>query len=478
MTRQDHSSPTYRLRPGDKLVRISRIKPWRVPIRIIPQAKSGSPSLLTLVYGFAAMIAAGTILLMLPIASKLGEWTPFVDALFTATSGVCVTGLVVVDTLDYWSFFGQAIILVLIQLGGFGFMTSTTIALVLLGRRIGLRERLLIGESIGVSRLGGLIRIVRSMLIFTVSAEVVGAIIFFIRLSSEYSFGLALWKAIFQSISAFNNAGFDLFGGFRSLASYHGDYLVVLTTALLVFLGGISFLVVQDLIESRSLKKLSLDSKLVLSVTAALLALGMAVVLLTEYGRPDTLGAMPLPEKLLNAFFQSVTSRTAGFSTMNMANMTDYTLFFIMLLMFIGGASGSTAGGIKVNTFGLAFTTIWSSIRGKEHPGAFSREFTNQQIFRALAIIMISFGLIAVVVFLLTVTESFKFLDLLFETVSAFGTVGLSTGITPDLSTTGRLLITATMFAGRLGPLTLTLALVKRQQPTKFRYPREIIRIG
>jgi len=478
LSRQDYSSDRYRPKPGNKIFRIPRVKPWRVPVQAITRTKSGEPSLLTLIYGFAALIAAGTILLILPISSKSGEWTSFVDALFTATSGVCVTGLAVVDTLDYWNLFGQAVVLILIQLGGFGFMTSTTIALVALGRRIGLRERLLIGESIGLSTLGGLIRIVKGMLIFTLAAEVIGAVIFFIRFSSEYSFGLAIWKSVFQSVSAFNNAGFDLFGGFRSISGYHGDYLVVLTTAALVFLGGISFLVVQDAIKSHSLKKLSLDSKMVLSVTAILLTMGMAVVLLTEYGNPNTLGVMPLSEKLLNAFFQSVTSRTAGFSTMNMADMANYALFFIMLLMFVGGASGSAAGGVKVNTFGLVLATIWSSIRGREHPGAFNKEFMNQQIFRALAVIMISIGFVFVVVFLLTVTESFDFLKILFEAVSAFGTVGLSTGITPDLSVAGRLLITALMFAGRLGPLTLTLALVKKQRPTKYRYSREVVRIG
>lgn len=475
---QDFSSVGYRPKPGNRIFRVTRIKPWRVPVQAITRPRSGEPSLLTLVYGFAAMIAAGTILLALPVSSKSGEWTPFVDALFTATSGVCVTGLVVVDTLDYWSYFGQAVVLVLIQLGGFGFMTSTTVALIALGRKIGLRERLLIGESIGIATLGDMIRVVKGMLIFTIIAEVIGTIIFFFRFSSEYSTGLAIWKSLFQSVSAFNNAGFDIFGGFRSISGYQGDFLVVLTTAALVFLGGISFLVVQDVIKSRGLRKLSLDSKLVLSMTAVLVTMGMAVVLFTEYGRPDTLGAMTLSEKLLNAFFQSVTSRTAGFSTIHMANMANYALFFIMLLMFVGGASGSTAGGIKVNTLGLVLATIWSSIKGREHPGAFGKEFMNQQIFRALAIIMISIGVVSIVVFLLTVTEKFAFLNILFEVVSAFGTVGLSTGITPDLSTAGRLLITATMFAGRLGPVTLALALVKRQQPTKYRYSKEVVRIG
>jgi trk system potassium uptake protein TrkH len=431
-----------------------------------------------LLYGFAALIVIGTVLLALPVSNNFGRWTSFTDALFTSTSAVCVTGLVVVDTLNYWSLFGQIVILVLIQIGGFGFMTSTTILLLALGRRIGLRERLLIGESMGLSRLGGLLWVVGGMAIFTVLAEGIGATVFYFHFANEFSFETAIWKSIFQAVSAFNNAGFDLFGGFRSLTRYSGDYLVVLITAALVILGGISFLVLQDVFKTFSLRKLSVDSKLVLSMTALLLVFGMLVVLATEWNNANTLGPMPFPEKLLNAFFHSVTPRTAGFSTLGVATMADYTLFFTMLLMFVGGASGSTAGGIKVNTIGLIIATIWSSIRGKEYPGVFNREFTNQQIFRALAVIVLSVALVSLVVFLLTITEGFRFLDLLFETVSAFGTVGLSTGITPSLSLPGRLLITITMFVGRLGPLTLTLALVRRQQPARYRHPKEIIRIG
>jgi len=235
---------------------------------------------------------------------------------------------------------------------------------------------------------------------------------------------------------------------------------------------------VRDALKSRSLKKLSLDSKLVLSITAILLLAGTVILLLTEYANQGTLGLMPVHEKLLNAFFQSVTSRTAGFATLNIGNMTDYALFFIMILMFVGGASGSAAGGVKVNTLGLVFATIWSSLRGREHPGVFDREFMNQQVFRALAVIIISLGVVSLVIFFLTITEEFRFLNIAFEAVSAFGTVGLSTGITPDLSIPGRLLITATMFAGRLGSLTLVLALVKKQRTSKYRYPIEVVRIG
>ena len=259
---------------------------------------------------------------------------------------------------------------------------------------------------------------------------------------------------------------------------YQGGAIVVLTTAALIFLGGISFVVVAEVLRTRGFTRLSLDSKIVLTATLALLMLGMVSVLFAEFSNPATLGMLPLPQKLLVAFSQSVTARTAGFTTIYIGAMAHYSLFLIMVLMFIGGASGSTAGGIKVNTFGMLVATVWSSIRGREYAGAFGREFTTQQIYRALAVVTLSLGLVAIVVLVLTMTEEFGFLDLLFETFSAFGTVGLSTGVTPDLSMAGRLIISATMFAGRLGPLVLATALVQRQHPTAQRYPEEMVRIG
>ena len=465
-------------KPGDKVFRVPRVSEIRIPIPPVPTPKISRFSPLLIIYGFAIIIALGTLLLILPISTKTGQFTSFVDALFTATSAVCVTGLVVVDTGTYWSSFGQAVILILIQVGGFGFMISATLFLLVLVRRIGLRERLLIGESMGLTRLGGLVNLVRKIALFTIIIEVIGAALFYIRFSTENPTGTAIWRSIFQSVSAFNNAGFDIFGNFVSLSNYQGDTLVMLVTAALIILGGISFLVVADLFKTRSLFRISLDSKLVLYTTGSLLALGMIVILLTEYSDADTLGVLSLPKKLLNAFFQSVTARTAGFSTINMASVADYALFFTMLLMFVGGASGSTAGGIKVNTFGMIIATMWSTIRGKEYAGAFNKEFTTQQIHRALTVVMLSLGFIAMIAFLLTITEDFRFLNLLFETISAFGTVGLSTGITTGLSTAGRLIITFTMFIGRLGPLALTLSLLQRQRSSMYRYPQETIRIG
>ena len=445
---------------------------------MLPRQRTGSSLSRTLIFGFAGLIVIGSILLMLPVSSAAGQATSPVNAFFTATSAVCVTGLVVVDTGTYWSSFGQGVILALIQIGGFGFMTSATLLMLAFGRRIGLRERLLIGESLGLSRLGGLVRIIRNMAIFTVLAEGIGAAVFFIRFSAEDPLRLAVWKSAFHSISAFNNAGFDIFGNFQSLTNYRGDPLVVLATAALIFLGGISFLVIADVFRARSLTRLSLDTKLVLVTTVSLLAAGMVVMLLTEFIEPATFGDISLPQKVLIAFFQSVTARTAGFTLVSVGTLAHYALFFTMFLMFVGGAAGSTAGGIKVNTFSMLMATIWSTIRGREHAGAFGREFNGQQLYRAIAVVTLSLGLVALVGFLLALHEETSFINLFFETFSAFGTVGLSTGITPHLSVAGRIIITVTMFLGRLGPLALTLALLQRQQPSQYRYPEEMVRIG
>lgn len=455
------------------------MKPWLIPIPPSPEKPTiNGFSPLFLIYGFGATILLGALLLWLPISDANSESTSFLTALFTATSAVCVTGLTVVDTGTHWSGFGEAIILLLIQIGGFGFMTSATLLLMALGRRIGLRERLLIAESMGVDKIGGVVRLVKRIAIFTLLAEAVGAALLYISFADGNSVGSALWHSTFHSISAFNNAGFDIFGSFRSLQDYQGDALVLITTAVLVFLGGIGFIVVADVVKVRRLVRLSLNSKIVLSVTAGLLALGMLVILLTEYGNQGTLGDFSIPRKLLVSFFQSVTPRTAGFTTVDIGAFEDYTLFFVIVLMFIGGASGSTAGGIKVNTFGILLATGWSSIRGRMHTEAFGREFAVEQVYRALTVVLMSLGFVIVVVLGLTITEDFQFLSLFFEAVSAFGTVGLSTGITPDLTTAGEMIIMMTMFVGRLGPLALALMLMQRQRKRKYRYPQETVRIG
>jgi len=467
---------------GDRIFRVPRVEPWRIPLALVRVPKFKSISVAVVIWGFAVVIAIGAVLLMLPISSSTHTWTNFPDALFMSTSATCVTGLGVVQCGVDFSYFGQAVLLVLMQIGGFGFMASATLLLLAFGRSVSLREKLVVAESMGVERLGGLLSLLLGIAFFSIICEGIGAVLLYIRFSQVYSSpGLAMWQSIFHAVSAFNNCGLDILGNRDSFVQYQNDPLVVLPIAGLIILGGISFLVVWNVFRKRSFGKLSLDSKMVILVTGVLLILGTVVLLAMEYNNEATLGPMSLPQKVLSAFFQAVTPRTAGFMVISVRSMTAYSLFFTVMLMFIGGASGSTAGGIKVNTFSVLLATVWSSLRGREHAEAFGREMRPQLVHRALAVALLSLGLVGVVTLLLTITEAnqgFDFIQILFETVSAFGTVGLSTGITPNLTLAGEFIIIATMFAGRLGPLTLALSLVKGQRTTEYRYPQDQVRIG
>jgi trk system potassium uptake protein TrkH len=431
-----------------------------------------------LALGFAATILVGSLLLTLPFSNREGIVTPYITALFTATSAVCVTGLVVVDTKSYWTPFGQAIILLLIQVGGLGFMTSSTMLLLLIGRRFSLRERIWLKESHGVSPLGGILRLTRRVLMVTAIIEGISATILFLRFLREYPWDWALWMGVFHAVSAFNNAGFDVIGGFRSLTIYNRDPVVVLDIAFTIILGGLSFTAIIDTVRVRRFRSLLLDTKVVLVTTGGLLVCGTLGLLAMEYANPNTLGPMDLPSKLLNAFFSAVTPRTAGFNTIDVGKMTEQGLLLTIALMFIGAASGSTGGGIKVNTFAVLTAAVVSSIRGRAAATAFGRELPQDHVYRALTVALLSLGLVFSVTLMLTIVEPFNALRLLFETTSAFGTVGLSTGITPDLSIVGKLLITATMYVGRVGPLTLGLALAQREQPVRHSYPEGQLKIG
>ncbi len=412
-----------------------------------------------------------------PAATRSGTGTNAIDALFTSTSAVCVTGKVVVDTVLHWSPFGQAVILVLIQAGGFGFMTSATLFLLAFGKRIGLRERLLIGESMGMEQSGGLLSIVKKMALFTLIVESAGALIFLIHFSNEAPWGQAIWQSIFHSVSAFNNAGFDLFGNFQSMTGLTSSPLMILTTAASVILGSTSFIVIADVVKKRGWLRLTLNTKIVLTVTLGLLAAGTAIILLSEYDNPATIGGMTIADKVMNAFFLAA-SRTSGFSTFDMAALTDYALLVMMVLMFIGGAAGSTAGGIKVTTFGVLMSSVLSTVRGRQQAGAFSRRYPPHQVHRALAVTVLAAAVVAAVALVLSFTEIQSFRHILFDTISAFGTVGLSTGITRALSTAGRIIIIVTMITGRLGPLALALTLIRRQPYERYTYPEESVRIG
>ncbi len=467
-------------RPGILKYRVSRLRPQSIKLPPIhPSRAVSGVTPLSFIYGFAAMIVIGAILLMLPISSQSHQTTSFITSLFTSASAVSLTGLVVVDTLDHWSLFGQVIIILLIQLGGLGFMTtSATLFMLVSGRRIGLRSRILMGESIGASQIGGVVRLARNILIFIIIAETLGAIVFYIRFSSQFAWSDAIWKSIFQSISAFNNAGFDIFGGNRSLTGYAGDYHILVTTAILIVVGGISFPVVNNLFRTRSFHNSTVDTKLVLVISVILLVVGTLFVLAVEYRNPQTQGNLPVPLKVLNAFFQSVAARTGGFNTLNVSLLHLQTLFVLLILMFIGGSSGSTAGGIKVNTVGILAITVWNTLRGRENPHVFGREIRPEQVFRAITLLGLSVGLIGLVFLILSLTENFSSINILFETVSAFGTAGLSTGITSQLSLAGKVLLILVMFVGRLGPLTLTMALTRTPQPNPYRYPKDSVTIG
>jgi trk system potassium uptake protein len=412
--------------------------------------------------GFAGVILAGAGLLTLPVASASRESAGFITALFTATSAVCVTGLVVVDTATHWSVWGQLVIMGLIQTGGLSFMTMASLFFLFTGKRIGLRERILIRESFNQFDVAGMVRLVRAVLIYAFGIEALFASILTIRWLPDFGWPRALWLGIFHAVSAFNNAGFDLMGEFRSMTGYVNDPVVTLSISAMFVLGGIGFSVVLNLWEWQD-RRLSTHTRLALFVTACLIGGGTLLVLLLEWS--NTLVPLPLHGKVLGSYFSAVTPRTAGFNVLDTAALRPTTQFLIVVLMFIGASPGSTGGGIKTTTFGLLAASVWSQSRGKEDTEIFRRRIPTEQVTKALAVTMVSGCLVTVVAILLTLSETADFLTVLFEVVSAFGTVGLSMGLTPNLTVLGRLLIIGTMFSGRIGPLTAMIALAQSARP-------------
>jgi trk system potassium uptake protein len=470
-------------RPGDRRVRVQRTRPEEFTIKAPKPLRHAPPPAVALLLLFAVLISVGTVLLVLPIASASGEATRFIDALFTATSAACVTGLVVLDTATHWSPFGQVVILILIQLGGFGIMAGSTLLLFLFLRRTTLRDRVLVQESLGGLHLGTVTTLVMRIAIFTIVCEVIGAVILSIAFMAGPEAGpewhpMGIWWGIFHSISAFNNAGFDLTGGFQSLIPFRDDWVVLLTHGMLLVLGGLGFAIVGDAVARRRWSRMALETKLVISATVALLVGGTVLIGLIEWGNPATLGAMPPEQRVLNAFFESATLRTAGFTALDTGALVESTLFVVMALMFIGGASGSTAGGIKVNTFAVLIIAIFSTVKGEPSATAFGRRIKHAIVYRALAVLILAIGFVFLTGLGLTLTTDATFVQTLFEAVSAFGTVGASTGITPDLSDPARLITSFAMFVGRLGPLTLVLALAARAHPVSYRPAVESVRIG
>lgn len=436
-----------------------------------------------LVLGFAGAIMIGTGLLSLSAAAAPGTRISLIDAFFTATSAVCVTGLTVLDTRTAWSPFGQTVIMLLMQVGGLGIMTMSTLIALLRGKRITLSERLVIQSALGTIELAGVVRLTKAILLTTLALEGVGALILTFRFAADYPPLRALYLGVFHSISAFNNAGFDLFS--TSVVGYNRDPFVLLTMAGLIIVGGIGFTVSMDLLRfARDRRKgrpshLSLHTKLVLTLTAVLLTLGTTLVLLWEYNNPNTLGPLSPAAKVLNAFFMGTVPRTAGFNSVPMAGLREVTLFFLIMLMFVGASPGGTGGGVKTTTFGIVAMSVLSTIRGREEVEVFGRRLTREARERSLALIAIALFLITAIILILDVTEGAPILPVMFETVSAFGTVGLSMGLTSDLTAFGKLIIALTMFAGRVGPLTLVLALARaRAAQRPVRFPEERIMVG
>ncbi len=439
----------------------------------------------TICAGFLALIVVGTFLLWLPLATATGSWNDPIVALFTATSAVCVTGLIVVDTGSYFSPLGQAIILVLIQVGGLGYMTATSFLLVILGRRLGLRDRLAIQQSMDTQALAGAKSLITSIIGMTLIFEIGGIVGLFPTFSRDFGVGRGLWLSIFHSISAFNNAGFSLFAD--SLMQYVHAPGVNWAITILVIAGGIgyqvimeAFLWLRDRIQGCCERVVfSLHFKLVTSSTVLLLLAGTAMFFLAEYANPETLASFNLGEKLTAAWFQSVIARTAGFNSIDIGSMHDASLFFMVALMFIGASPGSTGGGIKTTTASVLLICTRTVLRGNEEVLAYQREIPPGRILKAISVVVGSGAMVIVMTILIAFSSpDFNFLQVLFEAVSAFATVGLSTGITPELSALSKLLIIATMYVGRVGVLLFMAALVGDHGPSLVRYPEEDLLVG
>ncbi|MDQ0339714.1 trk system potassium uptake protein TrkH [Caldalkalibacillus uzonensis] len=433
----------------------------------------------TMILGFAVVIFIGAVLLVLPISSATSQSIGWLDALFTSTSAVCVTGLVVLDTGSDFSVFGQLVIMLLIQVGGLGFMTFGVIFAIMLGKKISLKNRLLIRESTKSISSISVVRLAVGIMIIAFGLELIAATILTLRWAGEFGWQEAVYQAAFHSVSAFNNAGFSLWPD--SLSQYVGDPVVNLTISALFIIGGLGFTVLVDIYEKRKWRQLTLHSKVVILTSSILTLSGFIVIFIMESFNPQTFGHLSLAERLWASFFQAVTPRTAGFNTIDTGAMMSTSLLFTIFLMFVGASTGSTGGGIKTNTFAVLIMTLRSVVKGEEEVTVLKRRISDNLVFQALAVIILSFGIVLLVSLLLTITEhtaQYDFLEILFEATSAFGTVGLSMGVTGELSPLGKLIVIATMFIGRLGPLTFAFALALRPTKSKIRYPEDKILIG
>ncbi len=431
---------------------------------------------------FAFIILVGALLLTLPAASRGGVSCGFRPALFTATSATCVTGLVLYDTFTQWSGFGQTVIICLIQIGGLGFMSIATMVAFLLRRKVGLKQRLVMAQALSLNDMGDVVRLQKWVLVGSFSIEAVGALVLTLRFLPEFGFTTALKWGVFHSVSAFCNAGFDIFGCITpgaSLMEFQSDPVVLLTLSGLVILGGLGFLVWQEIVTRRRFKKMSVYSRLVLIMTLGLLLGGTVFIALAEWNNPATIGNMALGDKILNCFFQSVTSRTAGFAAVDQAVLTDAGKGVTMVLMLIGGSSGSTAGGVKTVTMVVLILFIWSRARGRSTVCVFRRTIPNHQVMDAMTIVSVVVALAVFGGVIITATSSVGFTDGLFEAISALATVGVTAGVTAKLSVAAQLLIIIYMYFGRVGVLTISLGFLMGNEATeRYRYAETNLMIG
>lgn len=424
---------------------------------------------------FLSFIILGGLLLALPISSKSGEPTIFIDALFTAGSASCVTGLTVYNTAKHWSLFGKVVIILLIQIGGLGIMTFATIFSLLVRKKIGIRERVILGEEHGIDTMTGIVRILKYVMGFTFTVEAVGAVFLSSQFIPLYGFKKGLWYSIFHAVSAFCNAGFDILGD--SIYPFRSNLIINFTIMALVVIGGLGFLVNQEILTWKKHPRISSHTKLVITMTIGLVFVGAILFWILENSNPATMGQENLGVQILQSFFQSVIARTAGFYSLDFSSIRESTGFLFMMLMFIGASPGSTGGGLKTTTFAVLIASTYSTIKGEETV-IFKRKIPSNIISKALALIVICLAIVLLITFAITVFDKFNFYSVLFETISAFATVGNTLGITGELENFSKFLLTITMYIGRIGPLTLAYAISQKQNKTHIKYPEANISVG
>ena len=437
----------------------------------------GSP--LMLMYIFLGLIIIGTILLLMPFSTVSGDFTPFIDALFTATSASTVTGLTTLNTATHWSSTGQAIILTLIFIGGLGIMTVTGFLLILLGHRVSLSQQVLIKDSFQINRLGGLAKITLLMVGFAVLIQTIGFFVLLVRLANIYPFGQAIWQSLFHSVSAFNNAGFVIFPNSESLSNFKSDYLILLIIGTLIFVGSIGYWTILDIGTKISFSKLHLNTKLVIITTIILILIGTLFFLISENNNPKTIKDLPLIQQIYISLFESISGRTSGFSTVHFGETNQHTNFFFTALMLIGGSAASVAGGIKVNTLAIIVISVFSTIRCKSYASVFGREIPKSQIRLSISIGILAISCAFITSIILSITENQQsFINVWFETVSALGTVGLTTGLSEQSTSLGKLILAILMFVGRIAPMTLALIVTQNLQKPSYKLAEEELILG